>query len=142
MSLTELDQLVRDRSSVLAWLKNASKVDSQSCTNYSLRLDVNSVLAMYCGQAYAGAKNYHDAPGELNKEIAAEIQRNRHTLVTAAAKSLVARYEERIRALKAEAEKVFAECECKGIEIEPGVYSGCDAAKTGATDCPERGGQS
>ena len=25
---------------------------------------------------------------------------------------------------------------CPGIEIEPGVYSGCDAATTGMTDCP------
>jgi len=28
---------------------------------------------------------------------------------------------------------------CKGIEIEPGVHSGCDAKTTGATDCPECG---
>lgn len=26
--------------------------------------------------------------------------------------------------------------DCPGIEIEPGVVSGCNAAQTGATDCP------
>lgn len=25
---------------------------------------------------------------------------------------------------------------CPGIEIEPGVYTGCRAGATGATDCP------
>lgn len=30
---------------------------------------------------------------------------------------------------------------CQGIEIEPGVYSGCTAAETGSTDCPECGGE-
>ncbi len=28
---------------------------------------------------------------------------------------------------------------CRGIEIEPGVFSGCDAYLTGATDCPQCG---
>lgn len=28
---------------------------------------------------------------------------------------------------------------CKGLEIEPGVHSGCSAADTGATDCPTCG---
>lgn len=29
--------------------------------------------------------------------------------------------------------------ECEGIEIEPGVYSGCNAKITGKDDCPECG---
>ncbi len=28
---------------------------------------------------------------------------------------------------------------CKGIEIEPGKFSGCDAGQTGAWDCPACG---
>ena len=140
MSLVELDKLIRERQSILSWLKNAELKDSQSGRRYSLRLDVNGVQAMYCGQAYAGAKNYHDAPDQLNAAIKEAIERHKDTLVKDASTARLAQLDAAIRSLKKQAEEVFASVECKGIEIEPGVFSGCDAAKTGASDCPSCGG--
>lgn len=32
--------------------------------------------------------------------------------------------------------RVIEQSRCKGIEIEPGHWSGCNAAETGAKDCP------
>lgn len=139
MSITELDSLIRQRQSVLSWLANAGLTSSQSRSPYSLRVDVNGVQAMYCGQSYAGANNYHDAPSELNAALTQSIERHRSLLVDDAAKSLLASIETRILALHKQAQDVFASIECKGIEIAPGEYSGCNANLTGATDCPTCG---
>lgn len=135
MSFVELDNLIRQRASILSWQKNASLRDSQSGTPYHLRVDIGGVQAMYCGQAYTGASNYHDAPKELNTAIIAEIDRRRHEIVKVAAETLVASIDQKIQSLRSVAERVLKDT-CQGIEIEPGVFSGCDAAETGGTDCP------
>lgn len=139
MSLVELDKLIRERQELICWLSLAKNRDSQSGSPWVLRVDVNGVQAMYCGQYYAGAKNYHDAPSGFNSELKDAIDRNRKLLVDDAAKTYLAKLEMRINALRQAAEAVFAATACKGIEIEPGVYSGCNAAQTGANDCPRCG---
>ena len=139
MSFVELDNLIRQRQNLISWLSNAKNTDSQSGQPYHLRVDINGVKAMYCGQAYAGANNYHDAPGELNAAFIKSVEKHRAMLLNDAATALLASINTRIMALKALAEEAIVAAECRGIEIEPGVFSGCDAHKTGANDCPSCG---
>lgn len=139
MSLVELDNLIREHQSIISWLSNARMIDSQSRMPYALRVDINGIQAMYCGQSYAGAKNYHDAPSAINTALVASFNKHRVMLLNDAANTLLVSLNARIASLKASAEAVLSAAECKGIEIEPGVFSGCDAATTGATDCPTCG---
>lgn len=55
------------------WLSNKENVDSQSHNRYSLHNIVFS--AEYCGQAYAGANNYHASPEILNKYMSKVIKK-------------------------------------------------------------------
>jgi ATP-dependent Zn protease len=97
------------------------------------------VLAAVHGLHYASGNNYHDAPGELNEAVKQAIDRHKKTLLDDAYATLLASLDKQINALYVAAEKVFAASRCNGVEIEPGMHSGCDAAMTGANDCPTCG---
>lgn len=97
------------------------------------------VQAMYCGQHYAGSANYHDAPSEFNDAVKQAIDRHKKTLVEDAYTTLLASLDQQVQQFRKDAEEVFKATECKGIEIEPGKFSGCDAVVTGAKDCPTCG---
>lgn len=56
------------------WINNKNKIDSQSHKSYSLHNI--SFSAEYCGQAYAGANNYHGSPKEFNEYMSKAIKRN------------------------------------------------------------------
>lgn len=56
------------------WVNNKNKIDFQSHTPYSLHNI--SFSAEYCGQAYAGANNYHDSPKEFNNYMSKVIKMN------------------------------------------------------------------
>jgi len=56
------------------WVNNKNKRDSQSGTNYSLHNI--SFKAEYCGQAYAGANNYHKSPEIFNNYVEKVIANN------------------------------------------------------------------
>lgn len=62
-----------DTKVVLEWIANKDKVDSQSRTKYEL-VKI-SFAAEYCGQAYAGATNYHKSPEAFNTAMEAVIRR-------------------------------------------------------------------
>ena len=53
-----------------AWLKNKDKIDSQSNSRYSRYVQVGRGTFQFCGQAYAGANNYHEMPESLAHEVA------------------------------------------------------------------------
>ena len=102
-----------------------------------------ALLALAVAKSGATGRILKDAgvtPTGLNAAIKEAIERHKDTLVKDASTARLAQLDAAIRSLKKQAEEVFASVECKGIEIEPGVFSGCDAAKTGASDCPSCGG--
>lgn len=69
-----------------SWLSNKDNLDSQSRTLYSLHNIVFS--ADYCGQAYAGATNYHSSPKKLN-EYMSKVIKTRFIELTSEAVSLM-----------------------------------------------------
>lgn len=54
-----------NRKKTLNWLSNAEKIDSQSGQLYNLKVRLGKESVEYCGQAYAGANNYHSYPEEF-----------------------------------------------------------------------------
>ena len=52
--------------SAISWAENKNKIDSQDNSHYSLVVrQPHREMLQYCGQAYAGASNYHVMPESL-----------------------------------------------------------------------------
>lgn len=56
----------------VSWVNNKKNIDSQSRTPYSLHNI--SFTADYCGQASAGANNYHKSPTNFNTYMSKVIK--------------------------------------------------------------------
>ena len=80
--LSDFDALVRRRSELCAWYELGSTVAAYDNKCHTLRVDtMKPTMVSFCGQQYAGAKNYHDAPGFFASAINTEIQKNIKELV-------------------------------------------------------------
>ena len=56
-------------NSAKEWIKNREKIHSQDGKRYKQVPLYNMHPLQYCGQAYAGANNYHESPVEFNKYL-------------------------------------------------------------------------
>lgn len=64
------------------WANNKYKTDSQDGKFYQLKVNQPShEFFKYCGQAYAGANNYHSAPRELMPYLQRAIKNNGSKLI-------------------------------------------------------------
>lgn len=74
--LQEFDDLVGRRQDLVQWWKLGSTTAKYDNTPHMLRVDVSvPTMVSFCGQAYAGAKNYHDAPPWF-KEVLRTVMKN------------------------------------------------------------------
>ena len=64
------------------WVNNKNNNDSQSGSKYSLHNI--SFSADYCGQAYAGANNYHHSPKTFNEYVSKVIKKNHNGIFSEA----------------------------------------------------------
>lgn len=69
------------------WMANREKIDSQDSRRYMLANMKFS--AEYCGQAYAGATNYHKSPERFNEAMAQVIKERFDELSKAALAKLI-----------------------------------------------------
>ena len=58
------------------WRSNSTKEDSQNGKRYGKVVRVNNETLQYCGQAYAGANNYHSPDKEFTVYIEKAIKHN------------------------------------------------------------------
>ena len=95
--LSEFDELVKKRKQLKAWWELGSTIATYDRKVHSLRVDVMkpSMVAM-CGQAYAGAKNYHDAPEFFVESVRCAIERHIGDITEEAYQSSLARLDELI----------------------------------------------
>lgn len=101
----EYEDLKQTLNEAKGWLNNKDKTDSQSHTRYSLHNI--SFSADYCGQAYAGANNYHGSPKQFNAYMSKVIKRNFCALT-----------EEAILLMEEDVKKALIECELEINEIQ------------------------
>jgi hypothetical protein len=90
------------------WINNKNKIDSQSHTSYSLHNI--SFSADYCGQAYAGANNYHSSPKEFNAYMSKAIKRNFSQLT-----------DEAILLMEEDVKKALIACELEINEMQKNI---------------------
>lgn len=97
--LSEFDELVRKRKALKEWWALGSTIAEYDRKVHTLRVDVQKPsMVSYCGQQYAGAKNYHDAPSFFVDSIRREMQSEANRIAKQA-------YENEIARLDAEIEK-------------------------------------
>ncbi|MCJ0972713.1 hypothetical protein MST27_04945 [Pseudomonas sp. PS1] len=89
------------------WMANARKIDSQSNTPYSLT--GLKFSAEYCGQAYAGANNYHKSPEAFNQAMQEVIADNFNALSAKALNRMMER--ERLALIACEDEVVSVQAD-------------------------------
>lgn len=71
--------------SAISWAGNKNKPDSQDGSNYSLVVrQPHREMFQYCGQAYAGASNYHAMPESLLPYLAEALKQNGSELIALA----------------------------------------------------------
>ena len=90
--LSEFDRLVKQRQELKAWWSLSSTIAQYDNKFHSLRVDVQvPSLITFCGQQYAGARNYHDAPKFFEKAVVAEMGEHAKEIVRAAYLKEIAR---------------------------------------------------
>lgn len=83
--LGDFDKLVQQRSALKSWWQLGQTVCGWGGGNHVLRVDVMKPgMVAYCGQAYAGAKNYHDAPEFFIEAVRAEMTAQSKAIAKAA----------------------------------------------------------
>jgi len=101
--LEDFDKLVRQRSELMNWWKLGQTIAKYDGKYHTLRVDLqNPSLVAFCGQQYAGAKNYHDAPPFLFTAIRLECDKQINQIVKKAYENEVARLSAEIENMKAE----------------------------------------
>lgn len=81
--LGEFDKLVSQRSALKSWWQLGQTICGWGGVNHVLRVDVlKPEMVAYCGQAYAGAKNYHDAPAFFAEAVRNEMVAQSKAIVT------------------------------------------------------------
>jgi|688.fasta_scaffold392944_3 hypothetical protein len=90
--LREFDELVRQRTELKQWWELGSTQAEYDRKLHSLRVDVRKPsMVTFCGQQYAGAKNYHDAPAFFVEAVRKEMQEEAKRLVGLAYQKELAR---------------------------------------------------
>ncbi|QDV78034.1 hypothetical protein [Botrimarina mediterranea] len=104
--LSEFDELVARRKQLKAWWSLRNK-QTYNGGGHELRVDTaRPTLVSLCGQAYAGARNYHDAPEFFVVALAQEMQANACRLAKVAYENEMARLDASIESHR---ESVLAE---------------------------------
>ena len=103
--LSEFDTLVKKRAELQRWWKLGSTIAQYDHSYHELRVDMRGPsLVSYCGQAYAGAKNYHDAPEWFKECVRKELQERAKEIATAAYEKSIASLNEQIEENRAAVE--------------------------------------
>lgn len=73
--LEDFDKLVARRAALKAWWSLGTTIAQYDSKFHTLRVDLQKPsMVTFCGQQYAGAKNYHDAPDWFRQSITDELQ--------------------------------------------------------------------
>ena len=104
--LKEFDELVKQRRQLKEWWAGLSKKTYRGDYR-TMRVDVSEpVMVAICGQDYAGAPNYHEAPKAFVRAVGEEMQTRAVDIAHEAYRKEIARLDELIAGCK---EAVLAE---------------------------------
>ena len=90
--LSDFDRLVQQRSALRSWWKLKTTICGWGDGPHVLRVDlVTPTMVAFCGQAYAGAKNYHEAPEGFAGAVRKQMDVHAKAIVEAAYTSEIER---------------------------------------------------
>lgn len=107
--LSRFDELVAMRQKLTSWWSLRSTVAQYNRKIHSLRVDVTApTMIAFCGQQYAGAKNYHDAPDFFFEDVRKELQSNTEAITEAAYARKLASLDDEISSMRSAVEAQLA----------------------------------
>jgi len=98
-------QAVKEATS---WVGNRDKIDSQDGKHYR-KVKIQKIKLEYCGQAYAGANNYHEAPAYFQSYLAMAINEMREEIENKALELLNEENNKRAIKAKGDVDAMLAE---------------------------------
>ena len=105
--LKQFDELVKQRDQLKRWWAMKNEIARYDKTTHTLRVDVvKPSMVAFCGQQYAGAKNYHDAPTFFVEAIRKQFSEHSRELTAKAYEAEMSRLDELIESQR---ESVLAE---------------------------------
>lgn len=112
--LNKFDELVKAKQELQAWWKLGETVAQYNNGLHELRVDFpRPTMVSFCGQQYAGAKNYHDAPSFFRNAIQRAAQKHARDLAKEAYDDEIERLNAGIRKCR---EDVLNQLEQSGAE--------------------------
>lgn len=73
--MAKFDELVEKRRRLKEWWSLRETVADYEKKKHTLRVDLmKPTMVAYCGQQYAGAKNYHDAPEWFRDHVKEQME--------------------------------------------------------------------
>lgn len=100
--LGEFDELVRARKELKDWWNLRVTTAAYDGSFHRLIVQVQKpAMVSFYGQQYAGAKNYHDAPGFFIESVRAEMQAEANKIVANAYETELKRLDAQIEAHRA-----------------------------------------
>ena len=110
--LTEFDAAVKQRLELQMWWKLGSTVAAYDDRVHKLHIHVlKPTMVAFCGQQYAGAENYHEAPEFFAEALRDEIERRARQIAKEVYEAEIARLTTLIDSQRAEVLKQFSEVE-------------------------------
>ena len=84
--MQEFDALVKKRSELVAWWEMRNQIAAYDKKTHSLttRFAPHPGALNFCGQQYAGAKNYHESPAWFVTCFLEEVERRKYEIAGAA----------------------------------------------------------
>ena len=96
--MSEFDQAVKDRAALQEWWALRNTTANYDGRKHGLRIDFGKpAMVAFCGQAYAGANNYHHAPDFMKNALRDVCQRRQLEIAKDAYEAEIARLNEIIR---------------------------------------------
>ena len=92
----------------ISWIGNRDKVDSQDGRRY-VKVKIQKIKLEYCGQSYAGANNYHEAPAYFQSYLALAINEMREEIEDRALELLKKENDSRAVKAKSDVEAMMLE---------------------------------
>jgi len=95
--LEDFDKLAARRAQLKDWWSLGTTIAKYDSKFHTLRVDLQKPsMVTFCGQQYAGAKNYHDAPDWFKESVRAELQNHVKEITRRAYEAEMARLTELI----------------------------------------------
>ena len=109
--MEEFDAILKQRKELKEWWALGATEAKYDGRVHELRVNVQVPNIAFCGQSYAGAKDYHEAPQFFLGSVANEMREDASRIISLAYEKELARLNEEIKKYRSQILKMIAEAD-------------------------------